>query len=249
MARDANVDDLRSRILNEIFVAPSVVLPIVGGATAWLLSWGMGGVDWLNGFGLIGVLGGIGWFATRFIFQIDAITEKALRDQIADQIRAEESQLDGLRDRLLQDSDARTLDALVLLRTNRAEIERIAQTPGIQLRSMDVVRQARQLFWAATEQLEQSHKRMQLARQLSGRERDRVLEQRERCVEDARESAEHLQSAVQTFRHFVDAQQDRDMDTLQNELSQSILSAKRSEERMRELESKPDYESYLRDGS
>ena len=76
------MDDLRKRILNEIFVAPSVVLPIAGGGTAWLLSWALGNVATLNLIGLVGVMVGIGWFATRFIFQLDAITEKAMREQI-----------------------------------------------------------------------------------------------------------------------------------------------------------------------
>ncbi len=241
------MDDLRKRILNELFVAPSVVLPMVGGATAWLLSWAAGGVDWLNAAGLIGVLFGIGWFATRFIFQLDAISEKALRDQIADQLQREDSKLNDLENRLRADRDPRTEDYLNLLRRNRSEIERVAQTPGIQLRSMAVVKQARQLFWAATEQLEQSLQMFHLAEKLSGEERQHVLEQREGFLREARESADHLKAAVQTFGKFVDRNQERDMDTLQEELAQSIQAAKRSEERMRELESSPDYENYLKE--
>jgi len=245
--REIFLDDLRKRIINELFVAPSVVLPMVGGVTAWLLSWAAGGIDWLNGAGLVGVLVGVGWFATRFIFQMDAISEKVLRDQVAEQIQKEESILDALASRLLADRDARTENYLMLLRANRAELERIAQTPGIQIRSMEIVKQARQLFWAAIEQLEQSLQTYHLAQRLSGQEKQRVLEQREGFLREASESAEHLQNAVQTFRIFVDRHQERDMDTLQKELSESLLAAKRSEERMRELERVPDYESFLRE--
>jgi hypothetical protein len=241
------LDDLRKRIMNELFVAPSVVLPIVGGATAWLMSWAVGGIDWLNAAGLVGVLAGIGWFATRFIFQLDSITEKAMRDQVMEQIRQEERKLDDLAVRLRADRDPRTEDYLMLLRTNRAEIERVAQTPGIQLRSMEIVKQARQLFWAAIEQLEQSLKMYDLAQQVSGPARREALEQRERFLMEAQESAEHLREAVATFRGFVDKNQERDMDTLQRDLAASIEAAKRSEERMKELESSPDYESFLRD--
>lgn len=241
------MDDLRKRIMNELFVAPSVVLPMVGGATAWLLSWAAGGIGWLNAAGLVGVLAGIGWFATRFIFQIDAITEKALRDQVADQIRQEEAKLDDLAGRLRADRDARTEDCLKLLRTNRAEIERVAQTPGVQLRSMEIVKQARQLFWAATDQLEQSLKLYHLSEQLQGPARRESLEQREHFLKEAFESADHLQAAVETFRRFVDKNQERDMDTLQKELADSIEAAKRSDERMKDLESLPDYESFLKE--
>jgi hypothetical protein len=233
--------------MNELFVAPSVVLPMVGGATAWLLSWAAGGVDWLNATGLVGVLVGIGWFATRFIFQIDAITEKAMRDQIADQWRGEEANLDDLAQRLLADRDPRTEDCLRILRINRSEIERVAQTPGIQLRSMEIVKQARQLFWAAVDQLEQSLKMHHLADQLSGPPRRDAIEQRERFLKEAIESAEHLRDAVETFRSFVGKNQERDMDSLQRELAASIEAAKRSDERMKELESSPDYESFFKE--
>lgn len=243
------MDSLRSRILNELFVAPSVVLPIVGGATAWLLSWGFGPSDWLNAAGLIGVLGGIGWFATRMIFQMDSIAEKAMRDQIADRIRQEEQRLDGLAQRLSADRDRHASDSLSLLRINRTELESLAQTPGLQLRTMEIVRQARQLFWVAIEQLEQSCKLNAMAQKLTGPAKTKLLEQRQRLLQDARESAEHMQAAVDSFRNLADQQQERDIDRLQQELNLSIQAAQRSEERMRELESKPDYEAFLREGS
>ncbi|MFM8572016.1 MAG: hypothetical protein ACKOAU_10510 [Pirellula sp.] len=241
------MEELRKRILREIFVAPSVVLPIVGGASAWLLSWaGAGGSsDVLNLVGLAGVLGGIGWFATRFIFQLDSISEKAMRDLAAEALQSEENHLNELQKRLATDQDPRTEQYLILLRENRAELEKIAQTPGIQLRSLEIVKQARQLFWAATEQLDQSLKMFQLAQKLSGAEKQGVLVQRERCLAEARESAEHLRNAVTAFRQFADKNLERDMDTLQLELAESIEAAKRSEERMRDLQNRPDYERYL----
>jgi hypothetical protein len=241
------LDDLRKRIMNELFVAPSVVLPIVGGATAWLLSWAGGGIDWLNGAGLVGVLVGIGWFATRFIFQMDAITEKAMRDQVADKIRREEAKLDDLAQRLAADRDPRTEDCLKVLRIHRAEIERIAQTTGIQMRSIGVVQQSRELFWAAIDQLEQSLKMHHLSGQLSGPSRREAMEQRERFLSEAIESSSHLRNAVGTFRNIAEKNQERDIDALQRELSDSIEAAKRSDERMKELESTPDYESFLKE--
>jgi len=239
------VEELRKRILREIFVAPSVVLPLVGGASAWLLSWAGGGSDTLNLVGLAGVLGGIGWFATRFIFQLDSLSEKAMRDLANEALQEEEKRLDELQKRLATDKDSRTEEYLILLRENRSELEKIAQTPGIQLRSMEIVKQARQLFWAATEQLDQSLKMYQLAQKLSGKEKQGVLAQRENFLAEALESAGHLRDAVTAFREFAVKHTERDMDSLQMELTESILAAKKSEERMRELQNRPDYERYL----
>ena len=240
------MEELRKRILREIFVAPSVVLPIVGGASAWLLSWaGGGGSDMLNLVGLAGVLGGIGWFATRFIFQLDSISEKAMQDLAKEAFQNEENHLNELQKRLATDKDPRTEQYLILLRENRAELEKLAQTPGIQIRSLEILKQARQLFWAATDQLDQSLKMYQLAQKLSGEQKQGVLAQREHCLSEARESAEHLRDAIATFRQFTDKNLQRDMDSLQLDLAESIQAAKRSEERLRDLQNRPDYERYL----
>ncbi|MFN6138862.1 MAG: hypothetical protein ACK480_10265 [Planctomycetota bacterium] len=240
------MEALRKRILREIFVAPSVVLPIVGGASAWLLSWaGGGGSDMLNLVGLAGVLGGIGWFATRFIFQLDSISEKAMQDLAKEAFQKEENHLNELQKRLATDKDPRTEQYLILLRENRAELEKLAQTPGIQIRSLEILKQARQLFWAATDQLDQSLKMYQLAQKLSGEQKQGVLAQREHCLSEARESAEHLRDAIATFRQFTDKNLQRDMDSLQLDLAESIQAAKRSEERLRDLQNRPDYERYL----
>ena len=143
----------------------------------------------LNLVGLAGVLGGIGWFATRFIFQLDGLSQKAMQDLANEALQKEEAHLNELQKRLATDKDPRTEQYLILLRENRSELEKIAQTPGIQLRSMEILKQARQLFWAATEQLDQSLKMYQLAQRLTGSEKQGVLAQREHCLREASESA------------------------------------------------------------
>ena len=199
----------------------------------------------LNVVGLAGVLGGIGWFATRFIFQLDSISEKAMRDLAAEALQKEEKHLNELQNRLSADKDPRTEQYLILLRENRSQLEQVARTPGMELRSLEIVKQARQLFWAATEQLDQSLKMYELAQKLSGTEKQVVLAQRERCLGEALESAEHLREAVGAFRQLTDKSLEKDVDSLQLELAESIRAAKRSEERVRELQNRPDFERYL----
>jgi putative cell wall-binding protein len=168
-----------------------------------------------------------------------------MQDLAKEAHQKEEIHLNELQKRLASDKDPRTEQYLILLRENRAELEKIAQTPGIQIRSLEIVKQARQLFWAATDQLDQSLKMHELAQKLSGSEKQGVLAQREHCLSEARESAEHLRDAISTFRHFTDKNLERDMDSLQIELAESIQAAKRSEERLRDLQNRPDYERYL----
>jgi hypothetical protein len=106
------LNQVRNRVLREIFLAPSVVLPIVGGLSSLLLSWAADGVSWLTLAGLAGVLGGIGWMATRAIFKTESITAETIEKLQEQEIAAEEARLDQLDRLLTQDRDDRDQDLL-----------------------------------------------------------------------------------------------------------------------------------------
>ena len=238
--------DFRSRIASELLWAPSVALPLVAGVSAWLISWAVGGVAALNIAGLVLALGGIGWLATRVIFLTDDVAAKILRDDASNAIKAEEDKLDQLQFRLRSDRDYRTKDYLTLLRTCRTDFEEFAKKPGIVIQSQEIVKQVRQLFWSATEQLEHSLKLHALAERLSGDEKKKVQEQREGILGEIRVSIEHMQSAVKHYQEIMNMEQQNDLGSLRDELDASIRVAKRTEERMRELEGSIDYEARLK---
>ena len=178
--------DLRSRVATELIWAPSVVLPIVAGASAWLMSWAAGGVNSLALAGLVGVLGGVGWFATRVIFFSDDIAAKIVREEAEKVIAAEEAKLDDLQFRLRADRDFRTKDYLTLLRTCRRDFEEFAKKPGIAFQTQEILSKVRELFWSANDQLERSLKMIALADRLTGEQKKQVLEQREQVLEEVR---------------------------------------------------------------
>ena len=219
---------------------------MVGGASAWLISWAVGGTAVLNIAGLALVLGGVGWLATRVIFLMEDVAAKILRDDAEKVIKVEEEKLDQLQFRLRSDRDYRTKDYLTLLRTCRSEFEEFAKRPGIVIQSQEIVKQVRQLFWSATEQLEQSLKLHALAERLSGAEKKKIQEQRENTLEEIRESVEHMQSAVQHYQELMNKEQQSDLGSLRDELDASLRVAKRTEERMRELEGSIDYDTHLK---
>ena len=238
--------DFRSRIASELLWAPSVALPMVAGVSAWLISWAIGNAVALNIAGLGLVLGGVGWLATRAIFLTDHVAAKILRDDAEKVIKDEEEILDQLQFRLRSDRDHRTKDYLTLLRTCRSEFEKFAKSPGIVIQSQEIVKQVRQLFWSATEQLEQSLKLHALAERLSGVEKKKVQEQREYSLGEIRESIEHMQSAVKHYQELMNKEQQSDLGSLRDELDASLRVAKRTEERMRELEGSIDRDSHLK---
>ena len=240
-------ENIRRRVMSEIFLAPSVVMPIVAGASAWILSWAAGGVGILNLVGLAGVLGGIGWMATRAIFLTDKITAETLREIKQKQKDEENRELDQLQRKLRKDGDHRTQDYLLLLRTAKDDFEEATSQPGVEKRSAEVVQQVRQLFAAAIVQLQRTYKYWELSERLVGSERDLILDQREKLVNEIKETVDHVQDVTKQYIELMTREQQVDLSQLRDELDTSLRVAKRTEERMREIESKPDYESFLKE--
>lgn len=227
-------------------LAPSVVLPIVGGISAWFLSWAAGGSVPLDIAGLIGVLGGTGWLATRFIFLTDKITEKVL-NEIRQKLKDEEDRrLAELQKKLRRDRDPRTQDYLLLLRNAKDDFEEVANRPGVEKRSAEIIQQVRQLFESAIQQLDRTYKHWELAERLTGAERAGVMHQREQILQEVKEAVDHLEEVAKQYRDLMVRERNVDLSRLRDDLDTSLRIAKRTEERMRELESGPNYE-FLRE--
>jgi len=241
------MESVRTKVLNELFFAPSVVLPIVGGASAWLVSWALGGVASLTIGGLVGVLAGVGWMATRIIFQLDAITERTMQFVQEKARREEEERIEGLAQRLKQLSDQRSFDYLTILKESRNEFEALASQPGMQARGLQIVGQVRQLFVAAIEQLEQSYKLSELSGRLRSGERKEIVSRNEQTLADIKATADRMTVAVEQFRRLSLREQSGDLSELGEELDESLKVAHRTEERMREIETDVGYDRHLKD--
>ncbi len=242
------MDSIKRKVLTELFLAPSVVLPIVGGISAGLLAWAAGGNGYLAGASLAGVLGGLGWMVTRIIFQVESITEEAMRYEQQKRIDAERSRLDELAARLTRDRDHRTQDYLTLLRSLRDDFMETAGQPGVQLRSSRIREQVDLVFGAAVEQLQQSFRLWELSESLAGESRKKVLMNREQVLAEIAATVDRLQSTVSQFRELVRKDKKIDLASMHDELDATMRVARRTEERMREIEhSSSNNESFTRE--
>jgi hypothetical protein len=241
------MDAIRRKVMSELFLAPSVVLPMVAGASAWLVSWGLGGVTSLTVGGLVGILAGAGWMATRIIFQLDDITERTMRFAKEKARQEEEQRLDNLQDKLSQLGDHRAFDYLTILREQRNEFEELADQPSIQGRSHQVSGQVRQLFLAAVEQLERSYKLSELVERLRSNERREMQSRNEETLAEIKATIDSLTDAVEQFRRLSLREQDGDLSQLRDELDESLRVAHRTEERMREFEQSIRYDQHQKE--
>jgi exonuclease VII small subunit len=240
------VDAVKRKVISELFLAPSVVLPIVGGISAGLLSWASGGSTYLSGAAIAGVLGGIGWMLTRMVFKVEDITEAAMGAQLDKKLRQENAELDALAAKLRTDRDHRTQDYLTLLRSLRADFETEAAEHGAHFRSAQVREKVSQIFHAAVEQLEESYKLWERSQKLSGDAQNRLLHQREQVLKEIEETVVRIGESVDHFRELMRAEKKIDLAALREELDATMRVAKRTEERMREMEHpSSDHESFV----
>jgi hypothetical protein len=230
------MESIRKKVYSDLFLAPSVILPVVAGASAWLLSWAIGGHGWLNLAGLVGTLGGLGWMATRIIFQLDAITARAYQHVQDKELQAQESLLVQLIAKLKLDPDQRADDYLMLLMDSRRKFQRLLSEPELRARSLQVNSQFDQLFWAAIKQLDESDTLSSLASQLKSQERQAILGRRDVLLGEVKLTTERMMQAVEQLQQATDRHDGNELAQLRNELESSMNSARRAEERMRQLE-------------
>jgi hypothetical protein len=233
------LQELRRRVLRKVFLAPSVVLPVVIGVSAWLISWAGDGVSAMNVAGLIGVLGGAGWAATRAIFGLEKFSEQAYQDLTAEQLNVESQQLDQLDHLLCQDNDPRDQEMLRMLRNQRAQFRQLASQPNLVARSVEVLERVEQLFKASVKNLAECYHLWEQSRSMGRAAQNALLVEREKLLQEIRATVEQIQKSLNEYKSLTKRSVGTDLTALRDELETSIEIAKRTEERLRELESTP----------
>lgn len=239
--------EVRRRVMSEIFLAPSVVLPLVAGATSWLLSWGAGGNSWLNLAGLVSTVGGLGWMATRWIFQVESITEQVMEDMRSQEIEKQNIELDQLAQLLLKDRDHRTEDYLILLRAIKGRFDEARMKSKSSVRFLEVPERVDELFQATIGQLRRTYQLYELSRDISPDTRKSILQQRENVLNEIKESIDHLETAVSHFTTMLERNQPGDLSALRDELDTSLRVAQRTEERLKEMEGSGNWNTVTRE--
>lgn len=227
---------------------PSVLIPLVGGLVAGAASLAVGGSIVLTGIAVVGIVGGATWLLAGTVLNVEKLTDQALAAQQQASLASENEQLDLLARQLRTDRDHRTQDTLTLLRSLRVDFERAAGRPGVERRSARFREQIGQVFQATVEKLRESYRLMQQSETVVGQPRQQFLDQREAVVLQAIEATNKLRSITKQFMAAIEDDSQSNMESLQKELEISLEIAKRTEQRMKELENpSAQYESYIKE--
>lgn len=221
---------------------------MIGGIASAVASWAVGGNIYLTSIAIVGVVGSAAWMLTRTFLNVEDITQQALSAERQAARDAENQKLDELAKSLRTDRDHRTKDSLNLLRSLRDEFEQLTAEPGREMRSARFREQIGQVLGAAVEQLRESLRLFERSEAVVGEARQKIIDQREQIVGDIVGTVDRLQKIVGQFRTASQDDRDLDLATLQQELDQSLEIAKRTEERMREIENPSKiYETFVKE--
>jgi RNA polymerase-binding transcription factor DksA len=117
--------------------------------------------------------------------------------------------------------------------------------PGVQFRSARVREQVGLVFGAAVDQLRQSFHLWELSENLVGDAREKIVSNREQVLTEISETVDRLQATVKQFHELVKTEDKADLASMREELEATMRIARRTEERMREIENpSAKYESF-----
>lgn len=230
--------EVRRKVLLDLFGAPSTLLTVVGGLTALLASWGLGGEPVLTFGGVAAVLTGAGIFATRVIFGLDQMTEAAHEHLQQQNQASRDAALADLDRRLTTDNDPRTQHALRKLRHLHEQFQTSMQG-GSAIGTYDVQDKVGLMFQVCVDQLEHSYHLWQTAAGLDGIPRQRIMNQREQLIQEVELTVQHIASAVQQYEGLKSFEKTSDLARLRGELDESLRAARSAERRMAEWEHAP----------
>ncbi len=230
--RLTSMDDVKKKVLLDLFAAPSTVIPIVGGLSSWMMSWAMDGSVLFSTAGLVGVLGGLGMLATRLIFGLEKITEDAYAYQNDQQRSRQEAALDALDNKLRRDHDPRTQSCLRQLRQLYASFQADVRQGKISGAAQQVLEKVARLFQVAIQHLEHSYELWQTAQRVSGDARHSVMAKRDAVIQEVETTVEHLGKMIGQFHTFKVKANESELAKLRAELDETIRVAKRTEERI-----------------
>ena len=225
------MDDVKKKVFLDLFASPITLLPVVAGATALLASWAFGGVAALTMGGIVGVLGGIGMFATRIIFGLDKLTNRAYEYVVQKQQEDQRKALEELYNKLQGDNDPRTERLLGQLWDLYSELKKDVDDGKVTMAAHEVLDGVDNNFKVCVDYLDRSHRTLVTAKRMKGTARDEVLMQREKLIEEVANSCIHLEKTIGKLNTASTERKTSELSQMRSELDETIRVAKRAEER------------------
>jgi DNA-binding ferritin-like protein len=247
-----NRKKLKGKIFLNLIGNASVVFPFATGATLAFATWVLNlepAILFLFVSGVLGVLGPIAGFITKWATGLDKISRQALKELQDEAYNQQERQLDALHKQLSEDGDARTERMLTDLRTLnqsfKAEVSETTWSSSIPTNvAFELVYRVEALFHESVNCLRDTLKLGEKARETATKTgRKSLLQHRELVIEDVQETIAQLSRIYAQMLTLGTHSDETELSRLRNELDENLAFAKNVEQTMRELESSNIHES------
>jgi hypothetical protein len=229
------MDEVKRKIYLDLFASPVTLLPLVGGLTALMASWAVGGSGLLTFAGLTAVLSGGGIFATRLIFGLEKLADSAYRFALERQHARQQQELQQLHQRLERDNDPRTERLLRHLQQAYQRLESDLREGRITSAAQGVLQSVEQMFAVCVDHLRRSYELWEDSRQADGKRRSQLLRQREELVTEVEQSVDFLDASLEQLRTRNSRRGRSRLARLRDELDESIRIARQTEERLESI--------------
>ncbi len=228
---------LKDRVAYNLMTHPVTLWPVVGGVTAVAAGWAFMVPGLIFG-GVVGVLGGVGHFATRILTGADGVEDEAYAELSQEAAGAREVALDALSEDLSQDGEPRSERLLADLRTLTRRfregqgLERLDPATKVELQAG-----VEDLSEGCIAALERSLEIYETSREVLGRRpRRALLDRREALLDEVEESITKLSVLLADAESLSveEAGTDR-LDALRSQLDRSVDLVRRVKQEMNEL--------------
>ena len=230
------MDEVKRKVYLDLFASPWNLVPIAGGLSSLMASWAVGGDPTLTMAGIAGVLGGIGVTASRLIWGLESLTERAYSYKLEQEQVDQQRRMDILDEQLTADRDPRTQTCLRELRALKASLQTAAGKGNINTASYEVINGVSAIVEQSVRQLEHSFALWETARRMRGPARDSIMRQRDEVIQDVVSTVAEVGEMVDRYLLNESKRSRSELGKLSRELDETIEAARRAEVRTAELE-------------
>lgn len=219
------MDELRKRILLDLFVTPGTVIPATIGLSLLMMSGILGGLAAFIGF--CGLLISFGSLLTNLVFNMDKISKKAMREWRDRLAKEKDAALDELDRKLVRTRDPRDQTALRNLRTIYDSFSNDLKAGKISTGvSSGMLTQIDEIFDACVKQLERQYEIWEVTQKVSGNLKVKLNSQREEVLAEVEKSVENLADVIAEVRALKLKAQSGELEHLQTRLNSQLAAAK-----------------------
>ncbi|HRX81188.1 MAG TPA: hypothetical protein P5307_19100, partial [Pirellulaceae bacterium] len=156
--------------------------------------------------------------------------------------KKQEAGLDRLETQLRGDRDPRTQTYLRHLRELYRNFQEDLDAGKVSRSARTVLVDVENLFRAAVKHLEHSYHLWETASRMSGDPKRTMLDAREQVVQEVQKSVEHVSRIIEQFHSFRVKEDETELAKLRQELDDTMLAARRAEERVAALGKSAEYD-------